>query len=256
MDNYENQIQPGFVAYDSDGEKIGDVQQVGAGYFVVAKGLIFVKDLYVPFSAVRDVDPKGDSVDLGVRKDDVDGMGWDQPPAEAELSSEAGSSGSREAFASTTTQDADESFRVPVHEEELSATTRERQAGEVRVGKRVVEDERELDVPVTHEEVDIRRVAVDRQATDADRAFDDGDTIRVPVRAEEVEVRREPRVVEEVEISKRPVTETRRVSDTVRREEVDVDDAGLVGAGSGASAITGTNLDEDDDEERRNRSNW
>ena len=39
---------------------------------------------------------------------------------------------------------------------------------------------------------------------------DDGETIRVPVRAEEVDVRKDARVVEEVEISKRPVTETQR----------------------------------------------
>ena len=31
-------------------------------------------------------------------------------------------------------------------------------------------------------------------------------------------------MVEEVEISKRPVTKTQRVSETVRREEIDVDE--------------------------------
>jgi uncharacterized protein (TIGR02271 family) len=54
--------------------------------------------------------------------------------------------------------------------------------------------------------------------------LDDGETIRVPLRAEDVDVRKDTRVVEEVVISKRPVTETKRVSDTVRREEVDVDE--------------------------------
>ena len=56
------------------------------------------------------------------------------------------------------------------------------------------------------------------------KIVDDGETIRVPVHAEDVDVRKEARVVEEVEISKRPVTENRRVSETVRREEIDVDE--------------------------------
>ena len=68
------------------------------------------------------------------------------------------------------------------------------------------------------------RRRVDRAADANDTIVDDGETIRVPLRAEDVDVRKDTRVVEEIEISKRPVTETKRVSETVRREEIDVDE--------------------------------
>ena len=79
-------------------------------------------------------------------------------------------------------------------------------------------------MPVTREEVDVTRRRVDRPADADDTIVDDGETIRVPLRAEDVDVRKDSRVVEEVEISKRPVTETQRVSETVRREEIDVNE--------------------------------
>jgi hypothetical protein len=59
----------------------------------------------------------------------------------------------------------------------------------------------------------------------------------VPLREERVVVDKQARVVEEVEVARRPVTDTQRVQDTVRREEVTVDRAGttrepeLAGAG-------------------------
>ena len=49
-------------------------------------------------------------------------------------------------------------------------------------------------------------------------------TIEVPVYGEEVDMQKRARVVEEVEISKDAVQETRQVSGTVRREDVEVVD--------------------------------
>ena len=118
--------------------------------------------------------------------------------------------------------------RVRLREEELQARTRPQQAGEVVVQKDVVEEPRTIDVPVTREEVVVERRPVTDGTIDAGQVADEGDTIRVPVMAESVEVTKQPRVVEEVEISKRAVTEQQRVSDTVRREQVDVRDEGDV----------------------------
>lgn len=111
---------------------------------------------------------------------------------------------------------------IDVHEEELVAGTRPVERGEVRVNKRVVEEEQSLDVPVTEEEVDVTRRRVDRPATADDHAFEEG-TIEVPLRGEEVDVEKRNRVVEEVDIDKTARTRTEHVADTVRREEVDVE---------------------------------
>jgi len=108
---------------------------------------------------------------------------------------------------------------LELREEQLSARTERVQAGEVEVGKRVVSEQRTLDVPVTREEVVIERHPVDRAATDADFDTTDSETIRVPVMEEDVTVEKRPVVTEEVSVGKRVHQETEHVSDTVRREE-------------------------------------
>jgi uncharacterized protein (TIGR02271 family) len=274
MDTRFDQIQAGWSVYGRDGDKIGDIEEVGPNYLLVTKGLIFVTDLYVPMSAITDVDPNDGRVHLSVDKSAVGDQGWNEPPVAGESFATADSSGpveglgytgresdegSAASVTSSYTTDTDTDYgrtgttssdigdtdrvRVPVHEEELRAERVAEQAGEVRVGKNIVEEERTLDVPVSREEVEIRRVSTDRPAAAGD-AFTDGDTIRVPVTAEKVNVTKEPRVVEEIEISKQAVTDTQRVSDTVRREELDVEESGNVLTGAGAS-VSGSSRDLD-----------
>lgn len=224
-----NNIEAGWDAYGSDGQKIGSIYDVSDEYIVVEKGLFFPKDIYVPTSAIERTDASDGRVYLNVAKDDVESRGWSEPQA---------TEGSERYTDRESTRDVSdaESVRVPVHEESLRAEKRTEQAGEVGVRKRVREREETLDVPVTRDEVQVRRVAVDRTASANTAAFDDGDTIRVPVMEERVEVKKEPRVVEEIEISKRPVTEKQRVSETVRREEIEVQGADTERRGSTAGA--------------------
>jgi uncharacterized protein (TIGR02271 family) len=251
MQTTTQQIRPGWAIYGSDDQKIGDVNELGPNYVLVTKGLIFIKDLYIPFDAITNVDPTRQCAFLDVSQNDVESMGWDQIPNEGEART-TGYAGGPETTDTLTGNDTrtdtradtrtdemragttagSDTVRVPIHEEELQAEKRRDQAGEVEISKRVTEEQQELDVPVTREEVNVRRVSVNRDATDDDRAFAEGDTIRVPVTEEQVDVTKRPRVVEEVEISKRPVTETQHVSDTVRRERVDVNQQGDVRMGS------------------------
>ena len=126
--------------------------------------------------------------------------------------------------------DADQ-IRVPVVEEELTARTRGVERGQVHVETRVTETEQTLEVPVTEERVRVERVRVNRDATAEDMSTD-GATIDVPVYGEEVEMDKRARVVEEVEISKEAVGETREVSGTVRREDVEVVDDTTRGTGN------------------------
>ncbi len=112
----------------------------------------------------------------------------------------------------------------------MRAEKQTREAGEVQIRKDVREEEKTLDVPVTREDVEVRRVAVDREATGDEAAFSDaGETLRVPVREEQVVVSKQPRVAEELEVRKVAHQDTERVGDTVRREEVDVQRTDEVG---------------------------
>lgn len=118
-------------------------------------------------------------------------------------------------------QDANE-LRVQRSEEELVAGTREREAGAVKVRKRVRVDRERIEVPTRREEVNVERMPVSGGATGAQ--IGEGD-VSVPVTEEEVVVEKRPVAKEEVRIRKDVVQGTEVVEEDVRREEVDIEDA-------------------------------
>jgi len=112
---------------------------------------------------------------------------------------------------------------VQVREEELVATTREREAGEVIVHKDVIAEQKTIEVPVTEERVRVTRRTVDRLDDTGEVSLQE-ETFEVPVRTTEVDVQKRTRVAEEIDIEKEAVQRTEQVSDTVRREVVNVED--------------------------------
>src|SRR3954447_12394545 len=112
-------------------------------------------------------------------------------------------------------------------EEELRVGTTEREAGRVRLKKYVVEDEVTETVPVRREEVRVEREPI----TDANRgAALDGPDIseeehEVVLHEEEVVAEKRAVPQERVRLDKDVQTEEREVTDTVRKERIDVDDS-------------------------------
>ena len=94
------------------------------------------------------------------------------------------------------------------------------------ITKEVVEETKTIEVPVRREEVHVERRPVNDATADPSAFQAAGETIRVPVMEEQVEVRKVVRPVEEVVISKDVVEDTQSVSGTIRREEVHVTDDG------------------------------
>jgi uncharacterized protein (TIGR02271 family) len=119
-------------------------------------------------------------------------------------------------------EDEDE-LRVQRTEEELRAGTREREAGALKVRKRVRTDREQVSVPTKHEEVSVERVPVEegREASEAEIGDDE---VVMPVTEEEVVTEKRPVVKEEVRIRKDSVQKEEVVEEDVRREEVDIDD--------------------------------
>ena len=234
-------FREGDDVYGSDGEKVGSVVAVHPGYLVVEKGFFFPTDYYVPTSAVANYEDGG--IYLNVTKEQALDQGWDAEPTGGATTTttetitattaDVGDGGdiaridaavgiaTGATAAGTTRLAAGETIAVPVHEEELTATTRQREIGEVRIEKRVVAEERTLEVPVTEERVRVERRVVDRPAEPGEAAFEEG-VIEVPIRGEEVELVTRVRVAEEVEVGKETVQRTEQVGGTVRREEVRV----------------------------------
>jgi uncharacterized protein (TIGR02271 family) len=227
-------ISTGADVYGADGEKVGTVAEVYPGYIVVEKGFFFPTDYYIPMSAIASAD--SDQVTLNLAKDAALNSGWDAQPTDLQTTSydTSMSSGLTDADrgydTSATRVESDEEIRVPVMEEELTATVREREAGAVRIEKDVVTEEQTLDVPVTEERVRVERRVVDRPVSAADAAAFEETVIDVPLRSETVDVQKQARVAEEVVVSKEATQRTERVADTVRREEVFVDEDAVADA--------------------------
>jgi uncharacterized protein (TIGR02271 family) len=244
-------VEPGWDVYGSDGEKIGNVAEVETEYFRVEKGLIFKSDFYVPATAITD--SSDGMVYINATKDRVEDMGWDQPPlATTDYRSTETAAGTYDTTDYGTTDtpdyrrtdtdtgmtagtydtserraDFDESdtMHIPVSEEELHVQKRAHERGRVRIHKDVVEEQQTMDVPVREEEVHVERHRVDDATglTDVPSdAFQERD-IEVPVYGEDVDVSKERVVREEVDVSKTARERNKRVSDTVRREEVHVE---------------------------------
>jgi uncharacterized protein (TIGR02271 family) len=226
-------IITGAEVFGADGEKVGTVAEVYPGYIVVEKGFFFPTDYYIPMSAIASAD--NNQVYLNLAKDAALNSGWDAQPTDLQTTTYDTSMGSvtdvdRGFDASAARIETDEEIRVPVMEEELTATVREREAGAVRIEKDVVAEERTLEVPVTEERVRVERRVVDRPVSAADADAFEETVIEVPLRSEEVDIQKRARVAEEVVVSKEATQRTERVADTVRREEVFVDEDATVDA--------------------------
>ncbi|QHJ71267.1 YsnF/AvaK domain-containing protein [Planococcus halotolerans] len=116
---------------------------------------------------------------------------------------------------------------LKLHEERLNVDKERVQTGEVNVGKHVVEEEQSIDVPVEHEEVYVERRPVNEESGSGHTGrdgLDGNDSIHVDVNEERVNVSKDDVVSEELVVGKRKVKDTEHVSETVRREEADIDE--------------------------------
>jgi uncharacterized protein (TIGR02271 family) len=247
----------------SDGEKLGKIEEIYLDtetrepeWALVTTGLFGTKQSFVP---LREASTSGDSVsvpfDKATVKDaptvDPDGRlsqqeeselyrhyGMDYSEAQSGSglpdSGPTGGTGERD-FADTdtgrgttgydtsgpTTDDA-----MTRSEEELTVGKTERETGRVRLQKYVVEEEVQQTVPVRREEVRIEREPItDANVGDATSGPEISDEEHEVVLHEEEAVAQK-RVVpkERVRLDKDVEVEERQVSDTVRKEQIDVDD--------------------------------
>lgn len=211
-------LEGDYRLYAADGDEVGKIVEVNEDFIVVERGGGMLgfgekQNLYVP----REQIAREESTDwyLHIDADQIDTMDWTEPPTRSADIGETRDVG--------TTR---EGTRLTRYEEDLEAQKVARETGEVTVGKHVVEDTKTIEVPVRREEVTVERHPVTADAStgvSGEDAFSD-ERITVPVMEEDVEVRKVARPVEEVEVTKTASEDTRRVDETVRREELDVED--------------------------------
>jgi uncharacterized protein (TIGR02271 family) len=196
-------------ARGTDDSDFGEVQEVGQSYVMTQRGIVNKDKFYIPKYMVEGYD--GHTLWFNAREGDLQGFMRDAPPSYEEYSRYR-----REEMP------ADIETRIPVIEERLDVTKRVR-TDEATITKEPVTETKTMDVPVTHEELRVERRPASREATEGEMVSQSRSEIKVPLTSEEVEVSKKPYVKEEVVITKEPVTETQRVSDTVTSERVDTE---------------------------------
>jgi uncharacterized protein (TIGR02271 family) len=231
----------GYEVYDRNGEKIGKVDDLFINesdqpeYIGVKMGFLGLEGTsLIPWELTR-VDEQGHRIEVSVDKAQVkEGPSFNDdeditPEYEHEVRSYYSVGDSSQESAELADRGAygdyygdEDELRVQRTEEELRVGTREREAGALKVRKRVRTDREQISVPTRHEEVSVERVPVEgREASEAEIGEDE---VVMPVTEEEVVVEKRPVVKEEIRIRKDVVEEEEVVEEDVRKEEVDVED--------------------------------
>ena len=97
----------------------------------------------------------------------------------------------------------DEDVVIPVVEEEVVAGAKAVKTGSVRVDKHVEKRIRKVEAPLLHEDVEVRRIPVNRVVNEAPPIRKKGDTVIVPVVEEELIVTKRLVLKEEVHLIKK-----------------------------------------------------
>ena len=118
-----------------------------------------------------------------------------------------------------------ESATIDLAEERLKVGKREVEAGGVRLRKIVRTETVNQPVELKREEVVVERVPGSGSAPGSGRQFE-GQDIFIPLRREEPVVQKEAAVREQVRVRKTAQTEQQKVSEQVRREDVEVEGTG------------------------------
>ena len=122
------------------------------------------------------------------------------------------------------TEFAAEGAHLDLREEELDINTYRVETGDVTLHKDIVEEERSVDVPVSHDQVIIEQRTVDHKPTDEPITADE--TVHIPVTAEKIDVEKHTVVTGEISAHKRSVQETEQVHEVLRKEVADVQSHG------------------------------
>lgn len=208
-------LRPGMIVRDLQGHQIGTVEEVFGSpdeqdYRIVTNNgqARITPDLV---NRVED-----DEVHVRLNHETIGSMTWGDTPAD--FSAVSG------LHVQQVELDAGQPLVVERLEESLTVDKQLTQVGEVRVTKRVVEEPRTIVVDVNRDEYDVQQVQTERPWQPGDDSpRTEGDTIVVPIISEKVEVLRRRVVVGELRLTKRTVTEQREITETVRREVVEVD---------------------------------
>ncbi len=203
MDQAMN-IREGMPVYGADGQVIGTVQRLHDGG-------IHVNGQHLLGSAIARVAQSGVYL------------------------SETGAMSLGGATAGQASQQTAGEVRIPVGEERLNVEKRETELGALQVRKTVTQEEQTVPVELRREEVRVEERDISDRPVNPNEAFRE-ETLEIPLRGEEAVVQKEAVVTGEVVIGKEQTVEQQQVTETVRRQQVELDEGSRQAATSAGTS--------------------
>jgi uncharacterized protein (TIGR02271 family) len=202
-------------ARGSNDEDLGEVQEVTNSYVLVQRGIINKEKFYIPRDQAESYD--GTVLTFRVSEDEIINKYKRDSAPESSFDTDNSSRIQQQQVSES------EETTVPLTAEKLgvSKDTRESQA---TITKEPVTETKTVQVPLTHEEVTIETRPPSGEL-EAQTPVSSKEDIKIPVKKEEVgEVTKTPYVKEEVVVKKKPITETKEVSEEVTSEKFNTSD--------------------------------
>ena len=97
------------------------------------------------------------------------------------------------------------------------------ESGKVVIHKKVHKEDKDVEVPVSHEEVEIKKVTVNKYVTEAPDVRYEGNTTIIPVIKEVAVIEKKLLLVEEIHVIKHVVEKTEEHIVPLRKEEIQVE---------------------------------
>jgi uncharacterized protein (TIGR02271 family) len=124
---------------------------------------------------------------------------------------------------------------IPLAEERVSVTKREVETGRLRIQVSVEERQDSVPVELSHDEVEVERVPVNKAVSQLPSVRLEGSTTIIPVVEEVVVMEKRLILVEEIHVRRKSVAETQEIPVVLRSEQVRIDRSGDLNGADGAA---------------------
>jgi len=182
-----------------DDYSLGEVRQVTSEYVITHKGIVNTKWFQIPKHLAQEFD--GNQLILKVTEKEAKDM---YVKHESPLEDD---------------QEQDSETTVSLIEERLEPRTKQVME-EATIVKEPVKETKHMEVSLTHEELVLeRRPLSEPQMTD-EEPVDTRTEIKIPLKREEIETTKQSYVKEEVIVTKKPITETKTITEELVSEKL------------------------------------
>jgi uncharacterized protein (TIGR02271 family) len=242
----EPQDMRGYDAYDSQGEKVGEVKDlvadtdtnianyalIGGGWLA---GIFQQREIIAPLRKM-DIDDEEGAVHLDLPKERLQDFpsydSLDEPGLQQKVATFWGEGRYRRPLEGE--QRWGRPTTIPVVEEQARVEKEVEKTGEVAVTKEEEVERRPITEEVRGEKVEVERHKVPEKPLSEyekeGRQMQPGETVSIPVTEERIRVTKEPVVVEEIVLSKVPTSREVKTEAELHKERIEVDERKKRGA--------------------------